>query len=510
MNDSQSIVSILIKFGLLDAQNADTALQKLQLLDEQKRSGILDTLKAADATKELGQAEEAGAEHAEHFHINHRAAHMIVHELAGKVPGLNEAIRGLTSSEMGALGPALAIAGAWAIWESRIKACEEALGAILLPDLSKGMDTIANLSQAWHGLADGARDAAEQYSSFSAAYDRAAAAINAEYEATKKWIEIKKEQRKMMIDLAVEEGTLSAAEGAAKKRIIDEGATKENIQAEIDARNLRLQAMAQEAAAAEKEAKDKAAQAAAIKDLGGPTSSSETAQREIENKKDVAKNARDQAEKIQHTLDIIGNANYFTSIEGKGKGSVDITTEGGRAAAAVFGIGAKQKDIEAQVPEFRRMQASLNQQAEAEERAAGVLIEENKKREKLREEATKAEEKAKELKQKVIDESDANRPGSIAWQNNQDQAQQGAKTATENMAGVKDDFHRVEADIHHVPSAKDRGEAFRDLKDAQDAINDAAVLMEQLAKSGMNIKEMRTHIANLQDAVNHLNEHHGT
>ena len=102
MNDSQSIVSILIKFGLLDAQNADTALQKLQLLDEAQRTGMLGTLKAADAAKELGQAEEAGAGAAEHMHINHRALHQILH-LIGHVAGpeAGAAVAGLSAVAAG-------------------------------------------------------------------------------------------------------------------------------------------------------------------------------------------------------------------------------------------------------------------------------------------------------------------------------------------------------------------------------------------------------------------------
>ena len=102
MDDSKSIVEILIKFGLLDAQNADTALQKLQLLDETQRTGMLGTLKAADAAKELGTAEEAGAGAAEHMHINHRALHQILH-LIGHVAGpeAGAAVAGLSAVAAG-------------------------------------------------------------------------------------------------------------------------------------------------------------------------------------------------------------------------------------------------------------------------------------------------------------------------------------------------------------------------------------------------------------------------
>jgi hypothetical protein len=102
MNDSQSIVQILIKFGLLDAQNADTALQKLQLLDDAQKDlatemGVVNVTqddvmnafqKATDTVAAEGDELNKTGGHASNARLKHMALHHAIAELNKVVPGL--------------------------------------------------------------------------------------------------------------------------------------------------------------------------------------------------------------------------------------------------------------------------------------------------------------------------------------------------------------------------------------------------------------------------------------
>jgi hypothetical protein len=88
---------------------------------------MLETLKAADATKELGTAEEAGAEHADKMHISHRALHQILH-LIGHVAGpeAGAALAGVGAAAMGSGGIMMAVMAVRELYQAFAEAKKQA------------------------------------------------------------------------------------------------------------------------------------------------------------------------------------------------------------------------------------------------------------------------------------------------------------------------------------------------------------------------------------------------
>jgi hypothetical protein len=244
MSDSESIVSILIRFGLLDAQNADTALQKLQLLDEQKRSGIATTMRTVDATHDLGTEEGKALGISEMLHHNHRALHMVFNQIGKEsAPELGHA---LGAALRGPLGIAIAVGIAFETVKKHIEETNKELDAFAELAKARGKTIQEAMRQAFVDVLS--EDAAEK---LKKSFDTIATGMDRYNTAASQALALQKELRQIELEKT------SAADAAATAA--DDNAVKEGRMSKEQAELNRLnRAAKEETAKVAKEEADRA------------------------------------------------------------------------------------------------------------------------------------------------------------------------------------------------------------------------------------------------------------
>ena len=474
------------------------------------------TQNVAPELKHLAGGEEEASSAAELMHHNHRQLHMLLGELGARsVPGLTEALMGLS---MGPVGAVVAIAAAFELWKYRIEAAEKALGTVEIPDLTAGIDTANNLSTAWDGLARSVRNASDEYASAEAIHNRMVGSIQAELRAQHALIDATK--NKALADLNVQRaGGMDQGEYERRKAIIERGADDATVQAEIAARNKELAAKRATAARAQQEAQQHGAAAAGIKDLGGPESTDEQVAAIIEDQKKVADAARKTQEEIG------ANRARLQNMQLDEKGRPIVSQNLPQDTTWWMSVYGTEPDT------FNPLQQSIEQEkraretADAAEKRVGELKRAAEKRKEEREKAAKAAALAQKTKEELAPEDDpnaANTPGTVAYENAQQAARQKDKgkatTINSDAAAFAADRKVVDADSAwlrtHAATPENVGEYRAKIQELLKAVADMQSAFTEIQNLGGDVHSIakvlettKREVADVRIIVERLNNH---
>ena len=342
-------------------------------------------------------------------------------ELDKLVPGLGEVLRAGFVGELGfAVLSIQGIIAAIKIWDDRIKWIGQSLNELEMPDWTDPIKQADDMATAWIGIALAVDQTKIYYESASSQLERYNTAISAQEVATKKLIAAQKMKAEADLDLQRATGGVTPEEYDARKAIIEQGYNDANVQAEIDARNAKLAAKTTAKTDADDQARNAKAAAAAIR-LPEDDSVAEAESKALEADRDTLRKNEDEA---KARAQAISDAQVTLAQGGKAYDKVgDIigTVPEAMKIQMTYGWGTKADDAKKfetdNAKNFEMHAADLDKEIERRK-----LLKE--KRDRLRQQAEEDAKESEKLGLELQGETDPNKIGSTAWQNNQDRAAQ--------------------------------------------------------------------------------------
>lgn len=296
------------------AQQTSAELDKL-------KGKILDGVNPAWA--EYGTQVEAAtkvtdevAESTQKVGLSHRELHMALAQLGPEFAKMGGMAQYALHNHM--LAPVLAIVGAFALWEHRIKACVEALaGAELSDNVKAQVGQMGALAESWKGFNKSLLDAVTSYNSVDEASKRNIEILKAEEQQKKKLLEADKKLE--LSELERQKTALTTGQYETEKAAI-EGRYEDKSAADDDeAQFKKMQAKAKQGADLVKSSKEKMAEAAKIK-LGSPEQESaidEGMKRHADEAEADAKKGQERLNDIFAHKDKVGNPAEQLAREGR-------------------------------------------------------------------------------------------------------------------------------------------------------------------------------------------------
>jgi hypothetical protein len=433
---------------------------------------------ASEFQKVMDSARKAGEEQVK----QDEKAFVSKKDLRGMVKGLRDEFPLLAHIGRLAINPiALLVSGVaagFAIWRSKVQECEEALTAMVLPELSEAkVGEVKAMAKAYSDFADALQKSVEGYSSVEKASERAGKQVDAELERNKKLIESQKNLA--LAKLEADKANLKPGEYEQRKAEIEDAFEKRGVKAEREGKLKKLGLKAEEEDKLAADAQAKLKEAAKIK-LGTAEEDAQT-EAELKAESDEAKKGQTAARKRMADYSAMRDVG-MPSFKDFGT-AFSLYAQGGFKAVMNPSeqIAQQQQNIaEAQIPidRYRRFRA----QKDARERG-------RKRRGELVETAGKEAGEAEAIHHDLWDK------GGSLDQFDADQANQGAVSRNAALAGaykasgqVKDKEHEVLESIRR--SAEDgtkiRAETLKMLNDLHAADKD----FEQRIKSMENSRKL--------------------
>lgn len=452
--------------------------------------------------KKLGENEDEAGRLTEFLHHNHRQ----LHELLRMTPGVaGEAGESLLAMAHGPVGPLLALAGALRMVFSILDEVESQR----LPDLSSGIDQANNYATAWNGIATAIDSVTQAYNSSEDVHARSLKAIGSELKAQKDYIQAVKDRA--MAELNVQRAAgMDQGEYDRKKDIIENGASDQEAQAEIAARNAQLAADKKEADQAAAEA---AAAAAKAQNFKGPQTK-EQAEAEAAAQKIVVDAERKKQEEAEARVNQIQDVQTdVASMKSYGQ-AIMVGLEGIREAYRSASSDNSKLSLTdagnaANLTTEQKAAADAKARADAAEAEAERIKKAGEERERLQKDAEEKAKKAAELQAKIAPEfapDAATKPGTVAYENAQAAARQrdrdNAARINSDVTAFSADKKTVEADSRwlnsNAPTAQNIGEYRAKIAEMSNAVADMVAIMNELSSLGADTKKLAISLTALQ------------